>query len=62
MEIKHAAAKLTADEQKQLLRFLLSLIPADEADLPQPRQFSQQEIHDWLAEDEASMQRLRDGK
>ena len=62
MEIEQAAAKLGPDEQRELLRFLLRILPANESELPEPRVFSSAEIQDWLAEDETSMQRLRDGK
>jgi hypothetical protein len=33
-----------------------------DADLPSPRQFSDEEIKGWLAEDEAGMRQFRDGK
>ena len=61
-EIEQAAAKLPAEEQKQLLRFLLRVVPVNEAELPGPRNFSKEEIQGWLAEDEASMRRFREGK
>jgi hypothetical protein len=44
-----------------LLRFLLRVVPVAEAELPAPREFSEEEIQGWLAEDEESMRRLRDG-
>ncbi|MEO7318834.1 MAG: hypothetical protein ABIZ56_07595 [Chthoniobacteraceae bacterium] len=61
VEIEKAATELSADEQKLLLRFLLRIIPADNAALPEPRLFSEEEIQGWLAEDEESMRRFRDG-
>jgi hypothetical protein len=61
MEIEKAV-KLPADEQQKLLRFLLRVVPVADAELPVPRQFSEQEIQGWLAEDEASMRRFRQGK
>ena len=61
MEIEQAAVKLPAEEQKRLLRFLLRVLPVNEAELPEPRVFSDEEIQGWLAEDEASMRRLREG-
>ena len=60
-EIEKATAELSADEQKQLLRFLLRIIPVDAAVLPEPRIFSEEEIQGWLAEDEESMRRFREG-
>jgi hypothetical protein len=61
MDIEQAAVKLPAQEQQQLLRFLLRVVPVAEAELPAPRQFSKEEIQGWLAEDEASMRRFREG-
>jgi hypothetical protein len=61
MEIEQAAVKLPTDEQQRLLRFLLRVVPVAEAELPAPRQFSEEEIQGWLAEDEASMRRFREG-
>lgn len=59
MDIEQAAVKLPAEEQQQLLRFLLRVVPVNEAELPGPRNFSGEEIQGWLAEDAASMRRLR---
>ena len=61
MEIEQATAKLPAEEQKRLLRFLLRILPVNDAELPEPRTFSHEEIQGWLAEDAASLSRLRKG-
>jgi hypothetical protein len=61
MDIEQAAVKLPAEEQQQLLRFLLRIVPVAEAELPGPRNFSEEEIQGWLSEDEASMRRFREG-
>ncbi len=61
MEIEQATVKLPADEQQRLLRFLLRFVPVNEAELPGPRNFSEEEIRGWLAEDEASMRCFREG-
>jgi len=61
VDIEQAAVKLPAEEQQQLLRFLLRVVPVAEAELPAPREFSEEEIQGWLAEDEASMRRFREG-
>ena len=61
MEIEQAAVKLPAGEQQQLLRFLLRVVPVNEVELPAPRIFSEEEVQGWLAEDEASMRRFREG-
>ena len=44
-----------------MLRFLLRVVPVNETELPGPRNFSEEEIQGWLAEDEASMRRFREG-
>jgi hypothetical protein len=61
MEIEQAAVKLPTNEQQRLLRFPLRVVPVADAELPAPRQFSEEEIQGWLAEDEASMRRFREG-
>src|SRR5438270_6900472 len=38
-EVEQAAAKLAPEDQKQLLRFLLRILPMDESELPEPRIF-----------------------
>ena len=60
MEVEQAAVKLPAEEQQRLLRFLLRVVPVNEAELPEPRIFSSEEIQGWLAEDEAGMRRFRE--
>jgi hypothetical protein len=62
MDIEQAAVKLPADQQQQLLRFLLRVVPVADTELPPPRQFTEEEIQGWLVEDEADMQRFREGK
>ncbi len=59
-EIEKATAELSADEQKELLRFLLRIIPVEDGTLPEPRLFSHDEIQSWLAEDKESMRRFRE--
>jgi hypothetical protein len=60
-DIEQAAVKLPTEAQQQLLRFLLRIVPMAEAELPEPRNFSEQEIQGWLAEDEGSMRRFLEG-
>jgi hypothetical protein len=59
-EIEQAAANLPTEEQKRLLRFLLRILPVNDAELPAPRLFSDEEIQGWLVEDAAGMQRFRE--
>jgi hypothetical protein len=61
MDIEQAAVKLPAQEQQQVLRFLLRVVPVAEVELAASRQFSEEEIQGWLAEDEASMRRFQTG-
>jgi len=61
-DIERAAVKLPALEQQKLLRFLLRVVPMDEAEMPAPREFSDDEIQSWLAEDEMSTRRVREEK
>ena len=61
-EIEQATANLPAEEQKRLLRFLLRILPINDAELPAPRRFSDEEIQGWLAEDAADMRRFREGE
>jgi hypothetical protein len=60
LDIERAAVKLPADEQQQLLRFLLRVVPVVEAELPAPREFTDEQIQGWLVEDEASMRRFQE--
>jgi hypothetical protein len=61
MEIEEAAGKLPTEEQKHLLRFLLRVVPVNEAGSFEPRTFSTEEIQSWLAEDESALRQLREG-
>jgi hypothetical protein len=61
MDIEQASVKLPAKEQQELLRFLLRVVPVADGELPSPRQFSEEEVQGWLAEDEASMHLFRKG-
>ena len=58
-EIRAAADALSVEQKKQLLLFLASRSRAAGAKLPEPRQFSADEIAGWIAEDEADMQQIR---
>jgi hypothetical protein len=62
IDIEEAAVKLPVEEQQHLLRFLLRVVPVDDAESPLPRQFTEEEIQWWLAEDEAGMRRFREGE
>lgn len=58
-EIEKAAAALPADQKQELILFVAARLRADGGTLPPPRQFSQERMAAWFAEDEADMQKLR---
>jgi hypothetical protein len=60
-EIESAAEALPADQQRQLLRFLLRIVPvSDGSQTAVPRLFSDEEIQGWLEEDRETMRRFRE--
>ncbi len=61
-EIEAAADALPPEQKQELLLFLAARLRAQGARFPEPREFSRQRIAGWIAEDEADMQRFRDGK
>ena len=58
-EIEAAADALPVPQKEQLLLFLATRLRAAGAELPEPRQLSRAEIADWIAEDEADLQRFQ---
>lgn len=58
-EIEAAAEALPREQQQELLLFLAARLRALPDSLPAPRQFSAQQIGDWIKEDEAGLQDLR---
>ena len=61
-EIEVAADRLLPEEKQELLLFLATRLRAQRETLPEPRKFSKEEMEGWIAEDEADMRRLREGK
>jgi hypothetical protein len=59
-EIEVAAAALPPEQKQELMLFLAARLRAEGAKLPEPRQFSREQITGWTAEDEADMQRFRE--
>lgn len=60
-EIESAAKALPAEQQRELLRFLLRIVPVDVGELPAaPRVFPDQEVAGWLQEDREAMRRFRE--
>ena len=61
-EIEKAAAMLSAGQQQELMLLLGARLRAEGARLPDSREFSREQIQSWIKEDEADMQRFREGK
>ena len=61
-EIEAAADALTPEQKQELLLFLATRLRAQAAKPRDPRKFSREEIANWIARDEADMQRFREGK
>lgn len=57
-EIERAAEALPPDQKQELMLFLGARLRAEGARLPEPRQFSREQIQSWMAEDEADQRRL----
>ena len=60
-EIEAAADALPPEEKQELILFLATRLRGSGAKLPSPRKFSKEQIATWIAEDEAEMQRFREG-
>jgi hypothetical protein len=52
-EIEKAAEPLPPEQKQELMLFLGERLRAGRAGLPEPRQFSRDQIQSWVAEDEA---------
>jgi len=61
-EIEAAADALTIEQKQELLLYLVTRLRAQGARVPEPRKFTGEQISGWIAEDEADMRRLREGK
>jgi len=61
-EIEAAADALNLEQKQELLLFLATRLRAQGANPPQPREFSREQIADWIARDETDMKRFREGK
>jgi hypothetical protein len=61
-EIETAADALSPDQKEQLLLFLAIRLRSHRTGIPEPREFSREQIAGWIAEDEAEMKKFREGK
>jgi hypothetical protein len=59
VEIETAAAALSTGEKAELLLFVAQQLRAEQAPLPEPRLFSDDQLQAWMDEDEEDMRRFR---
>jgi hypothetical protein len=60
-EIEAVVDALPPSDKQELLLFLAARLRTEAGGLPAPRKFSNDQLRSWIAEDEADMQRFRDG-
>ena len=61
MKLKAPLKSCPPEEKQELILFLATRLRNSGANLPPPRKFSKAQIATWIAEDEAEMQRFREG-
>lgn len=61
VEIESAAAALSASEKAELLLFVAGKLREEQAPLPEPRLFTQEQLQAWMDEDEEDMRKFRAG-
>jgi hypothetical protein len=61
-EIEAAAEALSTEQKQELLLFLAERLRISGGPRPEPRKFSSEQIASWIREDEADMQRFREGR
>ena len=59
-EIEQAVEKLPTRQKQELMLFLGAKLRAARAGLPEPRQFSREQIQSWMAEDAADLKQFRE--
>jgi hypothetical protein len=59
-EIEKAAEDLTPQQKQELMLFLGARLRTERAGLPEPRQFSREQVKSWITEDEADGKRFRE--
>ena len=62
VEIERAAEELPSGQRTELLLFLAETLRKEQAPLPEPRQFSAEQLQAWMDEDEEAMRRFRGGE
>ena len=61
VDIEQAVENLSAEQQAELLLFVAERLRSQQAPLPEPREFSEEQLLVWLDEDERAMERFRAG-
>lgn len=60
-EIERAAEQLPGAEQTELMYFLAQRLDEASLPLPEPREFSTEQLQQWMDEDEADLRRFKAG-
>ncbi len=60
-EIESAAKELPTAEQTELLYFLVQRLDEANLPLPEPREFSSEQLRRWMDEDDEDMRRFKAG-
>lgn len=61
IDIERAVQNLSVEQQAELLLFVAERLRSQHAPLPEPRDFSEEQLREWLDEDERAMERFRAG-
>lgn len=61
-EIEAAADALPPEQKQELFLFLAARLRGEDAPLPPPRDFSREQIAEWIADDEEGMRRFREAQ
>ena len=59
VEIERAVEELSSGEKTELLLFVAQRLREEQAPLPEPRDFSDEQLRAWMDEDEKAMRRFR---
>jgi hypothetical protein len=62
LEIESAAEALPPEQKEELFLFLATRLRAETADMPPPREFSREQLDQWIKEDEEEYSRLLAGR
>lgn len=59
VEIERAVEELSSGEKTELLLFVAQRLREEQAPLPEPGDFSDEQLRAWMDEDEKAMRRFR---